>query len=60
MEKFLRDPLTPEEERYAEELELWYQKTSTTQKCYENLFRKSKNYGRTQEISKTVSLRFNA
>ena len=26
MEKFLRDPLTPEEERYAEELELWYQK----------------------------------
>ena len=26
MEKFLRDPLTTEEERYAEELELWYQK----------------------------------
>ena len=26
MEKFLRDPLTPEEERYAEQLELWYQK----------------------------------
>ena len=26
IEKFLRDPLTPEEERYAEELELWYQK----------------------------------
>ena len=26
MEKFLRDPLTTEEERHAEELELWYQK----------------------------------
>ena len=42
MEKFLRDPLTPEEERYAEELELWYQKDIDNTKVLRDLVQEVK------------------
>ena len=42
MEKFLRDPLTPEEERYAEELELWYQKDINNTKVLRELVQEVK------------------
>ncbi|KAM7432038.1 hypothetical protein ABFA07_017494 [Porites harrisoni] len=42
MEKFLRDPLTPEEERYAEELELWYQKDIDNTKVLRELVQEVK------------------
>ena len=42
MEKFLRDSLTPEEERYAEELELWYQKDIDNTKVLRELVQEVK------------------
>ena len=37
IENFLRDPLTPAEEGYAEELELWYQKEIDNTKVLQEL-----------------------
>ena len=37
IENFLRDPLTPAEEGYAEELELWYQKDIDNTKVLQEL-----------------------
>ena len=42
MEKFLRDPLTPEKERYAEGLELWYQKDIDNTKVLRELVQEVK------------------
>ena len=37
IEKFLQDPLTPEEERYADELEQWYEKDIDNKKLVQEL-----------------------
>ena len=37
IEKFLHDPLTPEEERYADELEQWYEKDIDNKKVLQEL-----------------------
>ena len=37
IEKFLQDPLTPEEERYADELEQWYEKDIDNKKLLQEL-----------------------
>ena len=37
IEKFLHDPLTPEEERYADELEQWYEKDIDNKKLVQEL-----------------------
>ena len=42
MEKFLRDPLTPEKESYAEGLELWYQKDIDNTKVLRELVQEVK------------------
>ena len=37
IEKFLHDPLTPEEERYADELQQWYEKDIDNKKVLQEL-----------------------
>ena len=41
IDKFLLEPLTPEEERYAEELALWYEKDLDLKKLVQDLTQKS-------------------
>ena len=42
IDKFLLEPLTPEEERYAEELESWYEKDLDLKKAVQELTQKEK------------------
>ena len=44
IENFLHEPLTPKEERYAEELEQWIEKDSDLRKLLQGLFEEFREF----------------
>ena len=44
IENFLHEPLTPKEERYAEELELWMEKDSDTRRLLQGLYEEFREF----------------